>query len=142
MDAPVEDPNWPQNIRDEFARNQQNGIVGSVLVSENERVRVWHIRLKPGERVPFHRHALEYFWTAMTPGRSRSHQQDGTTVEHAYEPGETFHSDFGQDGYLYHDLENIGDTELVFTTVEYLDSGREPLAVPDDVRAGSARSAA
>lgn len=142
MDAPVEDPNWPQDIRDEFARNQQNGVIGSTLVSESSRVRVWHIRLRPGERMPFHRHALDYFWTAMAKGRSLSHQQDGTTAEHDYEIGETFHGNFAVDEYLYHDLENIGDTDLIFTTVEFLNSANGAIPVPDEVRANSARTAA
>jgi hypothetical protein len=45
-------------------------------VCENRRhfQRVWIIRLAPGERVGFHRHALDYFWTCVTGGfiRSRS----------------------------------------------------------------------
>ena len=34
-----------------------------------------------------------------------------------------------------HDLENIGDAELIFTTVEFLDSENPPLDLPQDVRA-------
>jgi hypothetical protein len=32
-------------------------------------------------------------------------------------------------GYKIHDLENIGDTDLWFTTVEFLDSAKEPLEI-------------
>ena len=49
-------------------------------------MRVWIIRLQPGERIGFHRHVLDYFWTAVTGGRGRQHLQDGTTVEYSYSP--------------------------------------------------------
>ena len=61
------------------------------LVSESDRVRVWMIRLKPGERIGFHRHVLDYFWTSVSGGRGRQHVHDGTTVEYTYAPGETRH---------------------------------------------------
>jgi len=121
---------WPQWVSDEFQKNQQNACVGTRLLSESERVRVWEIRLKPGERIGFHRHVLDYFWTAVTPGRARSHQQDGSTVETDYSIGETRHETYGPGEFKMHDLENIGNTELVFTTVEFLSSANKPLVIP------------
>jgi len=119
-------PDW---VRAEFAANATNGRVGSRLVSETDTVRVWHIELKPGERLPVHRHVLSYFWTAMTPGRARSHHQDGTTVEVDYVAGDTRHLDFGPGDSMMHDLANIGETTLVFATVEFKTSGNQPLPV-------------
>ena len=48
---------WPQWLVDEFEQEQRNpnGCVGTELLSASDRVRVWTIRLKPGERVGFHR---------------------------------------------------------------------------------------
>ena len=63
-----------------------NPCVGNALVSETDRVRVWTIRLAPGERVGFHRHVLDYFWTSVSGGRGRQHVHDGTTVEYTYAP--------------------------------------------------------
>ena len=120
---------WPEAIRREFEDQQFNGSVGTRLLSEDERVRVWEIRLAPGERIGFHRHVLDYFWTAVTAGSARSHQQDGTTVEATYEAGETRHESYGQGEFKVHDLENIGDTELIFTTVEFLQSANQSLPV-------------
>lgn len=125
---------WSAAIVDEFRRNQHNGCVGTQLLSETERVRVWTIRLQPGERIGFHRHVLDYFWTAITPGLALSHMQDGSTVERRYHAGETRHESYGPGEYKVHDLENIGDIELVFTTVEFLDSENDPLPLPDRVR--------
>ncbi len=73
---------WPADIAAEFAREAKNPnpCVGSTLLSENERTRVWIIRLAPGERIGFHRHVLDYFWTCRLPGwpRYASTCMDGT----------------------------------------------------------------
>ena len=126
--------NWPKPLRDELERNAFNGCVGTQLVSETERVRVWLLEVKRGERIGFHRHVLDYFWTAITPGRARSHQQDGSTVEVSYEAGETRHMTYGPGDHMVHDLENIGGSDLIFTTVEFLDGANQPLPLPDHVR--------
>ena len=127
---------WPPAIQQDFEaeRSRPNGCVGNALVSESDKVRVWTIRLKPGERFGFHRHVLNYFWSAVTPGRGRQHLMDGTTVEYTYQPGETRHETYGPGEYKVHDLENIGDSDMVFMTVEFLDSPNKPLAIPDAVR--------
>jgi quercetin dioxygenase-like cupin family protein len=127
---------WPAAIAAEFEREQKNpnGCVGQRLISENNRVRVWDIRLKPGERFGFHRHVLDYFWTAVMAGRARAHLNDGSIVEHTYVAGETRHESHSPGHFKVHDLENIGERELIFTTVEFLDSANEPLPIPDTVR--------
>jgi len=125
---------WSAELSAEFEQNQFNGCVGTELVSESERVRVWMIHLAPGQRLGFHRHVLDYFWTAVTTGRGRQHMHTGMTVEKTYDAGETRHERYPLGEYKIHDLENIGDTQLVFTTVEFLDSANEPLPVPDAVR--------
>ena len=105
-----------------------NGMVGQRLLSETDAVRVWRIELAPGERVAFHTHVLNYFWTALSPGRSRSQLGDGRVVETAYETGTTKHFTYGPGEKMVHDLENIGDTVLAFTTVELkLGSANTPL---------------
>jgi hypothetical protein len=107
--------------------------VGSVLVSESDRVRIWHITLQPGERLEFHRHVLDYFWTTTAPGRARSHYPDGRVVDADYPEGSTRNYRIENGGTFMHDLENIGDTVLGYVTVEYLDSANEPLPIPDGV---------
>jgi beta-alanine degradation protein BauB len=130
---------WPPAIAAEFEREKQsnNGCVGTTLLSEDERVRVWIIRLSPGERIGFHRHVLDYFWTSVSGGRGRQHLMDGSTVEYTYRPGETRHESYGPGQCKVHDLENLGDREMVFMTIEFLDSANKPLAIPDRVRAAA-----
>ena len=127
---------WPAALQQEFEREAQsnNPCVGSELVSESDRVRVWTIRLNPGQRFGFHRHVLDYFWTSVSGGRGRQHVHDGTTVEYTYQPGETRHESYGKGEFKVHDLENLGDREMVFMTVEFKDSANQPMKLPDGVR--------
>lgn len=130
---------WPPDIAAEFERESKNpnGCVGQRLLLESDRVRVWEIRLKPGERMGFHRHVLDYFWSVSTNGRARAHLDDGSTVENTYVAGETRHETHAAGHHKVHDLQNIGDSDLNFITVEFLDSANKPLPIPDRVRARS-----
>jgi len=127
---------WPPEIKAEFEREKRNPnpCVGSELVSENERVRVWMIRLQPGERIGFHRHVVDYFWTSVSGGHGRQHLQDGTTVEYIYSPGETRHESYAAGQFKVHDLENLGEEEMVFMTIEHLQSANKPMPLPREVR--------
>ena len=127
---------WPADIAAEFEREAKNPnpCVGSTLLSEDNRTRVWMITMKPGERVGFHRHVLDYFWTSVSGGRARQHVHDGTVVEYTYQPGETRHENYGKGEFKVHDLENLSDREMIFMTVEFKDSANKPMQLPAGVR--------
>jgi hypothetical protein len=127
---------WPADIAAEFEREAKNPnpCVGTALLSETERTRVWIIRLAPGERTGFHRHVLDYFWTSISGGRARQHMQDGTILECTYEPGETRHESYGKGEFKVHDLQNLEGKEMVFMTVEFKDSANKPMPLPEGVR--------
>ncbi|HXB89852.1 hypothetical protein [Mycobacterium sp.] len=120
---------WSPGLKEEFERHRYDGHVGSRLLFETNRVRVWEIRLAPGQRLHAHRHVLDYFWIATTGGRSRQHTSDGTTREVSYDPGDSKYLTFDHGEYLLHDLNNLGETELVFITVEHLGSANEALTI-------------
>jgi beta-alanine degradation protein BauB len=130
--APFAD--WPQGLREEMDNSRENGIVGSVLVSETDRVRVWHLEIPAGKRCTFHRHVLDYFWTCHSHGVARGYFEDGRIADTTHFPGDTRHLNFGPGESMIHSVENIGDTHLLFTTVEFLDSPNAPLPIPDEVR--------
>jgi hypothetical protein len=117
---------WSPELRAEFAAAGRNYQVGGKLLSETDKIKVWEIRLPPGERLPAHKHVLDYFWTILTPGESEQHTEDGTTRRVSYEPGTTRHYTFGPGEYLLHDLCNVGTTELIFITVEHLRAPGDP----------------
>ncbi|WP_127145583.1 hypothetical protein [Pelagibacterium montanilacus] len=122
-------PHWSPELVDELAEARTNGRVGASLVSETDTVRVWLIEMAPGERLPFHTHVLNYFWVATTAGSARSRYADGKVVDMDYEVGMTRHMSFAKGEFMTHDLENIGDTVLCFTTVEDKRSENQPLTV-------------
>ncbi len=131
---------WSEELQAEFAREalNPNPCVGSMLLSENENVRVWMIKLAPGERIGFHRHVLNYFWTSVTGGKGRQHVHDGTTVEYTYQPGETRHEIYGAGEYKVHDLINLGDKDMIFMTVEFKNSANKPMPLPAGMQAQAA----
>ncbi len=120
---------WTDEIRRDFISNAFNGHVGGKLLEETARARIWEIRLQPGQRLDAHRHVLDYFWTAINSGTSRQRTSDGSTREVSYIAGETRYFHFRSGEYLLHDLENTGKAELIFITVEFLDSANAPLVL-------------
>jgi hypothetical protein len=127
-------PQWPAGMVDEMRANAMNGVVGSTLVSETEKVRVWHLSIAAGTRCAFHRHVLDCFWTCHSHGTARGYYEDGSVTETIHFPGDTRHLTYGKGEHLLHAVENIGSTDLPFTTVEYKASANSPLPVPDKVR--------
>jgi mannose-6-phosphate isomerase-like protein (cupin superfamily) len=121
------DPHWSEELIQELHAARGNGRVGSRLVDETDTYRIWLIEMAPGDRLPFHTHVLNYFWTATSAGRALSRYADGKVVEMDYAPGLTRHMAFGAGESMTHDLENTGDTVLSFVTVEDKRSANEPL---------------
>jgi hypothetical protein len=82
---------WPVELQQEFEDNRFSPIVGSVLVSETDKVRVWHLMIPAGKRCTFHRHVLDYFWTCHSHGQARGYFEDGSITETVHFPGDTRH---------------------------------------------------
>jgi hypothetical protein len=104
---------------DELARAPGNHEIGTTLWFENDHVRIFEIRLEPGERAPFHVHDRTYFWTVVEPGRGMQRRQDGTYVVREYRLGETRYLVHSRGDPMIHDLANVGDGTLRFVTVEF-----------------------
>lgn len=125
---------WPEGMYEEMLTNQQNGCVGSVLVSETDKLRVWHLHIPPGKRCAFHCHVNPYFWSAHYAGMARGYFSSGEIRDTPHYVGETKHFYYGDGEYMVHSVENIGDTPLAFTTVEFLDGPNPAWPVPEGVR--------
>ena len=119
----------PLDLTQEFIDRADNGEVGETLVSETDELRVWHIHAKLGERLKVHTHVLDYFWTIHGPGMARNHQPDGSHFDVEYQTGDTKHFTFEVGERMSHSLENVGDTDLIFTTVEFKNSANDPLPI-------------
>ncbi|WP_102933392.1 hypothetical protein [Streptomyces malaysiensis] len=122
---------WSPELRKEFDNNADNGWIGQSLVQETDVLRIWETHLRPGERIPVHRHVLDYFWIALTGGRARQHSSDGTTHEISYARGQSRHFCCPEGRYHLHDLKNIGDDVLSFLTIETKGGPNEPIQLPE-----------
>jgi mannose-6-phosphate isomerase-like protein (cupin superfamily) len=104
----------------ELGRAAENFEVGSRLLFENDAVRIWAIELAPGERLPFHRHRTSYFYRSHADGRVQVRFRDGTLAVYDERPDDVHFHEIAPDDLVVHDLENVGDTPLAYTTVELL----------------------
>jgi quercetin dioxygenase-like cupin family protein len=88
--------------------------VGQHVVFENDRVRVWHIALAPGETQPLHHHDLPYLVIAVQGARNLIRTVDGNQIP-ADEPtgGVVFRTPGAT-----HTLTNTGDTTYMARIVE------------------------
>jgi hypothetical protein len=101
-------------------QGQPNYNVGTRLLLENARVKVWEIVLEPGQRAPFHWHTHAYFYVCAEPGRVRTRFPNGYYVEGDEEAGGAAFMEHSEDEPGIHDLENVGTTTIRYTTVELL----------------------
>ena len=111
--------------RDKFAHElevaRNNLDVGTRLWFENDHIKVWEVRLQPGERGTFHAHTRRYFWTVVDGGVGLQRSPDGTFKVREYKVGDTSYSEHSPDEPMIHDFENAGTTTMRFITVELLD---------------------
>jgi mannose-6-phosphate isomerase-like protein (cupin superfamily) len=108
----------PEQLREELVENTQNQAVGDTLLFENDKVKVWHISLQPGERIHYHRHNYDYFWTVLQDGQGVSNQDDGSQVSFTFKKGQTSFQNIIEQGSSIHDLKNTGTGVLEFITTE------------------------
>jgi hypothetical protein len=108
-----------------------NFAVGTKLLCENDRVRVWEVSLASGERHMFHCHRTSYFWVAHTGARVRVSHPDGAYHDYEHQAGEVTYMEIAAGEQNVQDLTNTGDTHLHLTTIELLGNDRlfwRPLA--------------
>ena len=90
------------------------GTVGQDVLLENDRVRVWHITLQPGETQPLHHHGLPYVVVAVQGATSVITTGGGERIDIVEETGSVVFREPGQT----HMLTNIGDTVYVGRIIE------------------------
>lgn len=110
-------PFSPDDFRSELDVVADNRNVGTRVWFENDRVQVWDLALEPGERVPFHTHDQDYFWTVTDASRMLQRYDDGTSRVVDVEVGHTNFLTYGDGERTVHDLENVGSTFFRCVTV-------------------------
>ena len=64
-----------------MARPRPLGQVGTRVLLENDRVRIWELALAPGESSDWHHHTLDYITVGLTSSQMRREMEDGTGDE-------------------------------------------------------------
>ncbi len=85
----------------------------SKLLLENERVKVFEMDFKPGEKTDMHEHPGDYVVYPLSDGCLKFTNRDGQSQEQDFKVGEAGFQKAG-----WHIVENIGDTEVRGLVVE------------------------
>ncbi len=109
---------WEQEKIDELLQQDISDSLGDKLIFENESVKLWDLKLKPGERIPFRRHNTNYSWVCTTGGLAISRQGNGKINMVKLDPGDTEYCEHRGKDYV-NDLENIGENPIVINILEY-----------------------
>ena len=102
--------------------------IGTRLLFENDRVRVWEMRLRPGESTERHLHDSDYLFVNLTRAKVKLYPEQGEPEESEATPGSVTYTEVG--GGIVHTLQNVGDTEHWEVLVELKGPSRSP--VPRD----------
>jgi beta-alanine degradation protein BauB len=108
--------------------------VGTELLFENDRVRVWGMVLGPGESSPRHRHTADYLFVYTTPSRLTAFIEDRPPATNDYDDGFVAFTEVG--GGTEHHIRNDGDTVHRQIIVELKGQSRaaRPLSPQDNGR--------
>jgi quercetin dioxygenase-like cupin family protein len=101
------------------------GEIGHEIVFENEHVRVWEVRLEPGDCQDWHRHYHPYLIVGIEGADNRMEFLDGSEPRvMAERPGRVVFRDAGK----IHKLTNEGSTRYVNRLIElkHLDADGRP----------------
>jgi quercetin dioxygenase-like cupin family protein len=94
--------------------------VGTRLLFENDRVRVWDLCLAPGESTGLHRHTDDYFFVVVGDGILQAGDDKGNKKQaRAMRDGEVRFSEVP--GENIHEATNVGDTPWRNIVVELKD---------------------
>ncbi len=89
--------------------NQISTEVGSKLLFENERVRVWDLRIEPGESTGLHRHSCDFLYVVIGDGQLQRVDPDGS--RQPPKPMSDGHVRFKRvDSEDVHEAINVGDS--------------------------------
>lgn len=91
--------------------------IGSKLLFENERVRVWDLRLAPGEQTPFHEHHCDFFYVALVEGQLQTIFPNGDeNAPRSLRDGEVHFREVGEP--VTHAARNVGSSDWRNIVVE------------------------
>src|SRR5437762_12662023 len=88
-------------FRGELATAEENHEIGTRVLFENDRIRVWDLSVDPGERLPFHCHTTTYFFTCVAGGRLINRFPDGNEVTLEMDDGDTWFTEIDDEAEIH-----------------------------------------
>jgi len=112
--------------------NDRSRQVGTELLFENDVVRVWRMRLAPGESCSPHMHANDHVLVYANPSKMEAREEGGDgVIRQPSDEGFVLYREVGADGLpADHWITNVGDTESTHYIVELLGESRSAVAQP------------
>jgi hypothetical protein len=100
--------------------------VGTKLLFENDRVRVWEMKLAPGESSQRHVHHDDYLFVYLSPATLTLYPEQGEPETSQVKPRGVEYTEVGRG--ITHRLQNSGQTEHWEILVELKGGSRSPVA--------------
>jgi beta-alanine degradation protein BauB len=104
--------------------DQPTDHVGTELLFENDRLRVWSLVLEPGQEAPRHHHQHDYLFITTAPGRFTVLQDGADGDTSACDAGLVEYREVGPG--LHHGLRNSGSSTYREIIVELKGPSRSP----------------
>ena len=101
--------------------------VGTEILFENDRVRVWEMVLAPGETCPPHRHRHDHVILYAEPATIRATLDGQEVIQHVGD-GLVSYRAVGSDGLPPHSITNAADTASRHFVIELLGPSRSKVA--------------
>ena len=115
----------PESQPEQPASTPPSENVGTRLLFENEKIRVWDLALAPGESLATHVHRLPYCFICSTDGHLRHQNPDDPADSREVNFQKNlvvFHDPTAQEGEMvHHTLTNIGDAPYQNYVIEFKD---------------------
>jgi hypothetical protein len=117
--------------------------VGTEILFENDRVRVWEMLLAPGESCPPHRHVHDHLLLYAEPAEIRATFEGRPVIQHV-EHGCVAYRAVGDAGLPPHSITNVAGTPSRHFIVELLgpSASDQPTALEHNARARTEELAA
>jgi hypothetical protein len=93
--------------------------VGTNILFENDRIRVWEMVLAAGESCPTHRHTNDHLLLYAEPATIRADVEGQPVIQHV-EDGLVSYRAVGTDGLPPHSITNVGDAPSRHFIIELL----------------------
>ena len=98
------------------SREQPGPNIGTRIIAEHDRVKLWELKLDPGEASEWHAHENDYIFIVVEGGKLFAEYEDGGVNTTDTKPGEVVYNSPST-----HRVTNTGTTRYRNIIVELLD---------------------